>query len=233
MHKLRPRLTFANVTSCLALFVALGGSAYAATHLRKNSVGTKQIKSNSVTTAKIKNNAVTATKLKESSVDGSKIADGSVTGADINAPSTSFSQVVERLRETAAVPFESGKIYGSLSYTQNAGEDNQVLAGMDMNFSAGCEAPRQAQAILLEDAGNPPVPAPSNVVGIGTVEDKGSGPVSRRIDFGPFAGGPSASKIAPATASEHTFTVYMTNLSCASGSGATATGAGVDVIGTR
>ncbi len=68
MKKLRPRLTFANVTSMLALFIALGGSAYAATHLKKNSVGTKQIKNNAVTSAKLKKEAVTGTKIKLSSV---------------------------------------------------------------------------------------------------------------------------------------------------------------------
>jgi hypothetical protein len=64
---LRPRLTFANVISCLALFVALGGSAYAATQLRKNSVGSRQLKKNSVT--------------------GAKVKDQSLTGADINLSS--------------------------------------------------------------------------------------------------------------------------------------------------
>jgi hypothetical protein len=53
MKKLRPRLTFANVVSCLALFVALGGSAYAATQLPKNSVGTRQLKDGAVTAAKL------------------------------------------------------------------------------------------------------------------------------------------------------------------------------------
>jgi hypothetical protein len=53
MKTLRPRLTFANVVSCLALFVALGGSAYAATQLPKNSVGTKQLKDGAVTQAKL------------------------------------------------------------------------------------------------------------------------------------------------------------------------------------
>lgn len=53
MKKLRPRLTFANVVSSLALFVALGGSAYAATQLPKDSVGTKQLKDGAVTKAKL------------------------------------------------------------------------------------------------------------------------------------------------------------------------------------
>ena len=41
---LRRRLTFANVTATLALFIALGGTGYAAFKLPKNSVGTSQLK---------------------------------------------------------------------------------------------------------------------------------------------------------------------------------------------
>ena len=63
MTKLRTRLTYANVIATLALFIALGGGAYAATQLPKNSVGTKQLKKNSVTAAKIKNGAVSAVKI--------------------------------------------------------------------------------------------------------------------------------------------------------------------------
>jgi hypothetical protein len=49
-----PRLTFANVLSCLALFVALGGASYAATSLPTNSVGAMQIKSGAIDNSKIK-----------------------------------------------------------------------------------------------------------------------------------------------------------------------------------
>lgn len=51
------------VISLIALFVALGGTTYAATNLPKNSVGTKQLKKNAVTAVKIKKGAVTATKI--------------------------------------------------------------------------------------------------------------------------------------------------------------------------
>jgi hypothetical protein len=57
--RLRSRLTFANVVSCLALFVALGSGAYAAIHLPRNSVGARQLKKNSVTGAKVKNDSLT------------------------------------------------------------------------------------------------------------------------------------------------------------------------------
>src|SRR4051812_16182099 len=56
---IRSRLTFANVVSVLALFIALGGSSYAAVTLRKNSVTSAQIKNGQVKNADLANNAVT------------------------------------------------------------------------------------------------------------------------------------------------------------------------------
>jgi hypothetical protein len=79
---MRPKLTFANLISCLALFVALGGLAVAA-GLPKNSVGTKQLKKNSVTAIKIKDGAVSATKIRDGAVSGAKITDHSLTGTQI------------------------------------------------------------------------------------------------------------------------------------------------------
>ncbi len=54
MKHLRGKLTYANVIStlCLVLLVG-GGTALAATHLPKNSVGTKQLKKAAVTPAKL------------------------------------------------------------------------------------------------------------------------------------------------------------------------------------
>ena len=61
MKQIRKRLTYANVMSSIAVFLVLGGAtAFAAVHLGKNSVGTKQLKKNAVTAAKIKKDAVTA-----------------------------------------------------------------------------------------------------------------------------------------------------------------------------
>ena len=74
---LRPRLTYANVMATVALFVALGGGAYAATALPANSVGSKQLKKSAVVSGKIKNNAI----------DRSKVRDNSLTGADLRESS--------------------------------------------------------------------------------------------------------------------------------------------------
>ena len=71
---MRPKLTYANVVATLALFIAIGGaSAFAASQLGKNTVGTKQLKKNSIITAKIKNEAVTAAKVKKGTLTGTQI----------------------------------------------------------------------------------------------------------------------------------------------------------------
>ena len=56
---MRKRLTYANVMATIAVFVALGGGAYAAAtigpgDIKKNAVRAKHIKANSVTPAKLK-----------------------------------------------------------------------------------------------------------------------------------------------------------------------------------
>lgn len=53
MKSLKTKLTYANVISTLCLFLLLGGGAYAATQLPKNSVGTKQLKNGAVSPAKL------------------------------------------------------------------------------------------------------------------------------------------------------------------------------------
>jgi hypothetical protein len=55
--RLRSRLTYANVMSTIAVFVALGGGAYALS-VPKNSIGSRQLKRNAVTSPKIRNRSL-------------------------------------------------------------------------------------------------------------------------------------------------------------------------------
>lgn len=72
MEKRRgPKLTYANVTATVALFLALGGgAAYAATTIGENSVGTRQLKRNSVTGAKVKNGSLKRVDFAEGQLPG-------------------------------------------------------------------------------------------------------------------------------------------------------------------
>jgi hypothetical protein len=59
VRRVRPHLSFANVVACLALFVALGGSAYAASQINgskivKHSIGGNKLKSETLTSKQIK-----------------------------------------------------------------------------------------------------------------------------------------------------------------------------------
>lgn len=67
-----------------ALFVALGGSAVAATQLTKNSVSSSHIKKNAVTGSKVKNSSLTGADVKNSSLTGADVKNNSLTGADVD-----------------------------------------------------------------------------------------------------------------------------------------------------
>jgi hypothetical protein len=73
----------AMIVACVALFVALGGTSYAAIKLPANSVGTKQIKKSAVTAVKVKDATLTGAKIKDASLTGAKIQDATLTGAKL------------------------------------------------------------------------------------------------------------------------------------------------------
>ena len=75
MHRWRPNS--AHVISLIALFVALGGSAYAIS-LGKNAVKSKNIAKGAVKTSDLANKAVSRKKLKAGAVPASAIANNSI-----------------------------------------------------------------------------------------------------------------------------------------------------------
>jgi hypothetical protein len=80
---MRKRLSFANITSVLALFLALSTGAYAAITLPANSVGSRQLKANAVTARKLAPRAVTSDKIAANAVRGGNIAAGAVSGSQV------------------------------------------------------------------------------------------------------------------------------------------------------
>jgi hypothetical protein len=91
---MRPKLTYANATSTLALLIALGtGGAYAATKLPDRSVGEFQLRPGAVTAEKIRKNAVTAPKIKAEAVKQGKIASGAITAAKLTQGSVASSSI--------------------------------------------------------------------------------------------------------------------------------------------
>ena len=76
------------VISLIALFVSVGGVAWAAATIGTNdikngAVTKKKLHKNAVSTNKVNNNAISTAKIAGSAVDGGKIADGAVSRAKI------------------------------------------------------------------------------------------------------------------------------------------------------
>ena len=95
MRRMKPRLSYANVISTLALFIALTGTtAFAASKLAPKSVGEPQLRPGAVTADKLRTNAVTAPKIKAQAVKQGKLANGSVTAAKMTANSVESGSIL-------------------------------------------------------------------------------------------------------------------------------------------
>ncbi len=70
---MRKHLSFANVTSLLALFIALGGTSYAVA-----TIGTKQIKNNSVRSVDVRNGQLRSRDVKRGSLGGRAIKESAL-----------------------------------------------------------------------------------------------------------------------------------------------------------
>jgi hypothetical protein len=90
-----PKLNYANVIASIALFVALGGAAVAATSVPRNSVGPNQLKRGAVTPVKIRKGAVTAGKLAPGSVVAGKLGANAVLPGNIGNGAISTAKLGE------------------------------------------------------------------------------------------------------------------------------------------
>jgi hypothetical protein len=94
----------------LALFIALGGTGYAAINLPRNSVGTRQIRNGAVTANKLGKGSITSTKLNGSSIPGyvafwAQIAsNGQVTDSSKPATTTGWSGGIGEVTFHGALP---------------------------------------------------------------------------------------------------------------------------------
>ena len=95
-ERLVRHLSFANVIACLALFVALGGGAYAA-----SSINGKSIVNKSIGAGKLKNGTLTSSQVKKGSLNGSVI-DSSSLGTVPAAQTAVTAQTGERDTATSA-----------------------------------------------------------------------------------------------------------------------------------
>ena len=108
-------LSFSNVVACLALFIALGGSVYAA-----GKISGKQIKRNSVPGNRIKVKTIPANRIKPKSLTGAQINQKTLT--DVTAAALSG---VTYQTATASLPINGGRA----TTTVNCPAGNQAIGG--------------------------------------------------------------------------------------------------------
>jgi hypothetical protein len=235
----RRRPSASLVISLLALFIALGSGAYAA-----SKIGTKQLKNKAVTTKKLDNKAVSgkklaskavsAKKLGAKSVKTSKLAPGAVTGSKIDDESTPFGRVVHMATGDSETALPSGSLVSypldGATYTQKAGQSNSFAAGAEVRFDAGCTQPRTVVAYLLVDPSDPLNPDISEIFGYSSYTDTGTGTVTRRINFGPSPSGGRPLFRSDQDTPRHLYLVAAQG--CTAGAGVSMTFGGVDVMAT-
>jgi hypothetical protein len=90
MARIRSHITFANVTSLMALFVALSGGAYAIT------ITSQQIANGTITSADIKNGAIKAADMKANSVGSGQLKGEAVSGGDLADGSVGSGKIPDR-----------------------------------------------------------------------------------------------------------------------------------------
>ena len=144
LTRLRSRLTYANAMSTIAVFVALGGGAYAVS-VPRNSVGTTQLKANAVTAAKVKNRSLLASDFKR----GQLILGTAARADDQDPPAAPSGTDVAKMTLTTRSP---GKVFviGSLRDPFLTCARRRVLGPV------GRLRGRQARAEHRRDADRPP-----------------------------------------------------------------------------
>ncbi len=96
MTTLKRHLSVANVLSCIALFVALGGVAYAAVKIPPNAIKSRNIANQAVTNPKIKREAVTSGKIRNGGVNSVDLGAGQVTNEKLGTGAVTGKKIAKK-----------------------------------------------------------------------------------------------------------------------------------------
>lgn len=120
----------AMAVALVALFMAMGGSAYAGAKLTKNSVTNKTIKNNAVTGKKVKNGSITGADIKANSLTGTQINEATL-------GKVGDAETVDGIDSTGFAPAKSVLTW---NVAMNRGDAPRVLGKFGpFTFTGRCE----------------------------------------------------------------------------------------------
>ena len=128
IRRLRGRLSYANVMATIAVFVALGGTSYAALSLPRNSVGSAQLRTGAVRSIDVKNRSLHTrdfNRRTRSALRGEQGPPGPMGPA--GAPAA---------RHFAAVSASGALVRGNATSGGNAGSTGSYVVGFAQSVSA-------------------------------------------------------------------------------------------------
>jgi hypothetical protein len=132
-------LTYANVIATLALFIALGGSSYAALKLPKNAVGAAQLRTGSVGASEVKNRSLGLGEFKSSAragLRGAQGAQGPQGLQGLQGPKGDAGAPATRLWASVANGASPSILFGSgVTAVGPAGFSGQVVVTFDRDVS--------------------------------------------------------------------------------------------------
>jgi trimeric autotransporter adhesin len=194
LKQLGKHLTFANVVSCLALFMAMSGAAYAAKTLVKTqnlvngAVTTPKLRNGAVTTKKLRNGAVTGQKIAPATIGSGQLANGSVRsgqlgGQVVTEPKIKNGAVSESKLGAEAVSTGKLKKEAVTASTLSANFYGQLLKNVSYATKTSASDEVSPKAITAE------CPTGKEVVGGGARSVLGTSTESSLIESTPFVDG--------------------------------------------
>ena len=153
--RLRQKLSYANITATLALFIALGGTSYAALTLPRNSVGSKQIRNRAVGASELRTRAVTSRAVRNRSIalrDLSTSARESLRGQRGPIGPVGPSGVTYR----ASIPSGGSVAGGNATAAPHVGGTNEYRVAFPVDVSA-CTATATLAAVKVGTSIEQPV----------------------------------------------------------------------------
>jgi hypothetical protein len=220
LEKLRARIRRPSASTgiaLLALFVALGGTGYAALKLPKNSVGTAQLKNNAVTGAKVKNGSLTAGDFGGTLPAGAQGPVGPKGDAGSNGTNgTNGTKGDKGDPGTDGAPGASG---GALLPKISGGPQDSAAAGVPgvLTLTPFTPAANKAEGLLYKVSWTPPATCtPASGVGGASVTVKLDGNPLENPQLAPAGAGPqvfagSSGIVSSASPTQHTFSVEITD----------------------